>query len=88
MLTKKQHKASFKRTFRELSTQLWNLRRDRKMTIVDLSISSHTPIKYLEAFENKGYPFNFGTLAYLASFYDKRIKIELVDVDDDIKSLA
>ncbi len=88
MLTKKQHKASFKRTFRELSTQLWNLRRDRKMTIVDLSISSHTPIKYLETLEIKGYPLALGELARLASFYDKRIKIELVDVDDDIKSLA
>ena len=29
MLTKKQHKACFKRTFNELAAQLWNLRREQ-----------------------------------------------------------
>ena len=38
MLNKKQHKACFKRTFNELAAQVWNLRRERQMTIVELSI--------------------------------------------------
>ena len=88
MLNKKQHKACFKRTFNELSEQVWHLRRNKRLSLTELSIQSQIPSHHLEAFENKGYPFNLGTLAYLASFYDKRIKIELVDVEDDIKSLA
>ena len=88
MLNKKQHKACFKRTFNELAAQLWNLRREQQMTIVELSIASKVPVRFLETFEIKGYPLALGELARLASFYDKRIKIELVDVEDDIKSLA
>ena len=88
MLTRKQHRTAFKRTFDELSEQVWHLRRNKRLSLTELSLQSQIPSHHLEAFENKGYPFNFGTLAYLASFYDKRIKIELVDVDDDIKSLA
>ena len=86
MLNKKQHKACFKRTFNELA--LWNLRRERQMTIVELSIDSKVPVRFLETFEIKGYPLALGELASLASFYDKRIKIELVDVEEDIKNMA
>ena len=88
MLTRKQHRTAFKRTFDELSEQVWHLRRNKRLSLTELSLQSQIPSHHLEAFENKGYPFNLGTLAYLASFYDKRLKIELVDVEEDIKSLA
>ena len=88
MLNKKQHKACFKRTFNELAAQVWNLRRERQMTIVELSIDSKVPVRFLETLEIKGYPLALGELASLASFYDKRIKVELVDVEEDIKSMA
>ena len=58
------------------------------MTIVELSIDSKVPVRFLEALEIKGYPLALGELASLASFYDKRLKIELVDIEDDIKSLT
>ncbi len=88
MLTRKQHRAGFKKTFNDLSEQIWHLRRDKRLSLTELSLQSKIPTHHLEAFENKGYPFNLGTLAYLASFYDKRLKIELVDIEDDIKSLT
>ena len=57
MLTRKQHRTAFKRTFDELSEQVWHLRRDKRLSLTELSLQSQIPSHHLEAFENKGYPF-------------------------------
>lgn len=83
MLNKQTRKKALRQTFSELSIQLAKLRQDKNLSIADVSVLSKIPDFWLEALETKSFPFNIGYLTQLASFYDKRIKIELVDVDDD-----
>lgn len=80
MLDKPIRKRCFKQTFTDLSEQIWHLRCAKRLSLADLAILTKIPLHQLEALENNGYPLNVGTLSQLASFYDKRIKIELVDV--------
>ncbi len=84
MLNKQIRKKALKQTFNELSSQIITLRRNKNLSITDLSALSKIPDFWLEALESKSFPFNIGYLTQLASFYDKRIKIELVDVEENI----
>ena len=84
MLNKQIRKKALKQTFNELSSQIITLRRNKNLSIIDLSALSKIPDFWLEASESKSFPFNIGYLTQLASFYDKRIKIELVDVEENI----
>ena len=83
MLNKQTRKKALRQTFYDLSTQLAKLRKDKNLSIADLSALSKIPDFWLESLESKSFPFNIGYLTQLASFYDKRIKIELVDVVDE-----
>ena len=83
MLNKQIRKKALRQTFYDLSVQLTRLRQDKNLSIADLSALSKIPDFWLESLESKSFPFNIGYLTQLASFYDKRIKIELVDVVDD-----
>ena len=83
MLNKQTRKKALRQTFSELSVQLTKLRQDKNLSIADVSVLSKIPDFWLESLESKSFPFNIGYLTQLASFYDKRIKIELVDVEDD-----
>lgn len=83
MLNKQTRKKALRQTFYDLSAQLAKLRKDKNLSIADLSALSKIPEFWLESLESKSFPFNVGYLTQLASFYDKRIKIELVDVVDE-----
>ena len=79
MLSKQQRRAALKLTRRETRKMLWELRQTKNMSLEDLSLRAHIPdwkLDYLICGKNK---IDGDYLVQLAAFYDKRVKIELVD---------
>ena len=79
MLNKQQRRAALRLTRRETRKLLWELRQSHDMSLEDLSVLSRIPEWYLDYLICGRGQINGGYLAQLAAFYDKRIKIELID---------
>ena len=79
MLSKQQKRAALKLTRRETRKLLWELRQSHDMSLEDLSVLSRIPEWQLDYLICGRGQINGGYLAQLAAFYDKRVKIELVD---------
>ena len=79
MLSKQQRRAALKLTRHETRQMLWELRQTKNMSLEDLSLCARIPewkLDYLICGKNK---IDVDYLIQLAAFYDKRVKIELVD---------
>ena len=83
MLSKAERRKYLKRTFRDLFRQLWSLRFERQLALRDLSAASGVPEPYLEMLEYRRSSFNMGYLCQLAAYYDMRIEIKLVPVEEE-----
>lgn len=83
MLTNEQKRKNLRRTFKELCRQVWQLRFDNQLSMEDLALQSRIPPQWIDALEFNRSGLNIGYLSQLAAFYNKRIKIELVDGGDD-----
>ena len=84
MLSKEQRRAALKLTRRETRKLLWELRQSHDisledLSVLDLSVLSCIPEWQLDYLICGRGQINGGYLAQLAAFYDKRIKIELID---------
>ncbi len=79
MLNKQQRRAALRLTRRETRKLLWELRQSHDMSLEDLSVLSRIPEWQLDYLICGRGQINGGYLAQLAAFYDKRVKIELVD---------
>ena len=79
MLSKEQRRAALRLTRRETRKLLWELRQRHDMSLEDLSVLSHIPIWQLDYLICGSGQINGSYLIQLAAFYDKRVKIELVD---------
>ena len=78
-MDKKQARKNLRETRENISKQISELRRSRKLTIEYMSYETGIPAKYLEKLENQLLEINLSTLSQIARFFDKKIKIELVD---------
>ena len=79
MLSKQQKRAALKLTRHETRQMLWELRQTKNMSLEDLSLRARIPewkLDYLICGKNK---IDVDYLVQLAAFFDKRVKIELVD---------
>ncbi len=79
MLSKQQRRAALKLTRHETRQMLWELRQKHDMSLEDLSLRARIPewkLDYLICGKNK---IDVDYLIQLAAFFDKRVKIELVD---------
>ena len=79
MLSKEQRRAALKLTRRETRKMLWELRQSHDMSLEDLSVLSRIPEWHLDYLICGSGKINGGYLTQLAAFFDKRVKIELVD---------
>ena len=79
MLNKQQRRAALRLTRRETRKLLWELRQSHDMSLEDLSVLSRIPEWHLDYLICGSGQINGNYLAQLAAFYDKRVKIELVD---------
>ncbi len=79
MLNKQQRRAALRLTRRETRKLLWELRQSHDMSLEDLSVLSRIPEWQLDYLICGRGQINGGYLAQLAAFYDKRVKIELID---------
>ena len=79
MLNKQQRRAALRLTRRETRKLLWELRQSHDMSLEDLSILSRIPEWHLDYLICDSGQINGNYLTQLAAFYDKRVKIELVD---------
>ena len=79
MLNKQQRRDALRLTRRETRKLLWELRQSHDMSLEDLSVLSCIPEWQLDYLICGRGQINGGYLAQLAAFYDKRVKIELVD---------
>mgnify|MGYP002751314461 FL=1 len=78
-MNKKQARKNLRETRENISKQISELRRSRNLTIEYMSYETGIPSKYLEKLENQLLEINLSTLSQIARFFDKKIKIELVD---------
>ena len=79
MLNKQQRRAALRLTRRETRKLLWELRQRHDMSLEDLSVLSRIPEWQLDYLICGSGQINGSYLIQLAAFYDKRVKIELVD---------
>lgn len=79
MLSKQQRRAALRLTRRETRKLLWELRQKHDMPLKDLSVLSRIPEWHLDYLICGKGRIDSGYLVQLAAFYDKRIKIELID---------
>ncbi len=79
MLSKEQRRAALKLTRSETRKLLWELRQRHDMSLEDLSVLSHIPIWQLDYLICGSGQINGSYLIQLAAFYDKRVKIDLID---------
>ena len=79
MLNKQQRRAALRLTRRETRKLLWELRQSHDMSLEDLSVLSRIPEWHLDYLICGRGQINGNYLTQLAAFYDKRIKIELID---------
>ena len=79
MLSKQQKRAALKLTRHETRKLLWELRQKHDISLEDLSLRARIPewkLDYLICGKNK---IDVDYLVQLAAFYDKRVKIDLID---------
>ena len=79
MLNKQQRRTALRLTRRETRKLLWELRQRHDMSLEDLSVLSHIPIWQLDYLICGSGQINGSYLIQLAAFYDKRVKIDLID---------
>ncbi len=79
MLNKQQRRAALRLTRRETRKLLWELRQSHDMSLEDLSVLSHIPEWQLDYLICGRGQINGNYLTQLAAFYDKRVKIDLID---------
>lgn len=82
MLTPDQKRQNLKTTFKEIAHQLWQLRYSKDISMEDLALKTKIPLFWLDALERRQHDINIGYLVQLAAFYDKRLKLDLVDVEE------
>lgn len=78
MIEKYQARANNRKTVRDLGDQLRQLRYKRRLTLDDVYMEIGIPSNYIDKIE-AGYHMSWGNICLLAKFYDKKIKIELLD---------
>ena len=79
MLSKEQRRAALKLTRCETRKLLWELRQRHDMPLKDLSVLSRIPEWQLDYLICGSGQINGSYLIQLAAFYDKRVKIDLID---------
>ena len=79
MLSKQQRRAALRLTRRETRKLLWELRQSHDMSLEDLSVLSRIPEWHLDYLICGSGQINGNYLTQLAAFYDKRVKIDLID---------
>ena len=79
MLSKEQRRAALKLTQRETRKLLWELRQSHDISLEDLSVLSRIPEWHLDYLICGRGQINGNYLTQLAAFYDKRVKIDLID---------
>ena len=79
MLGKEQRRAALRLTRRETRKLLWELRQSHDMSLEDLSVLSRIPEWHLDYLICGSGQINGNYLIQLAAFYDKRVKIDLID---------
>ena len=79
MLNKQQRRDALRLTRRETRKLLWELRQSHDMSLEDLSVLSRIPEWHLDYLICGSGQINGSYLIQLAAFYDKRVKIDLID---------
>ena len=79
MLNKQQRRAALKLTRRETRKLLWELRQSHDISLEDLSVLSRIPEWQLDYLICGSGQINGNYLTQLAAFYDKLVKIDLID---------
>ena len=79
MLNKQQRRTALRLTRRETRKLLWELRQRHDMSLEDLSVLSRIPEWQLDYLICGSGQINGSYLIQLAAFYDKRVKIDLID---------
>ena len=79
MLNKQQKRAALKLTRRETRQMLWELRQTKNMSLEDLSLRARIPEWHLDYLICGSGQINGNYLTQLAAFFDKRVKIDLID---------
>ena len=79
MLSKEQRRAALRLTRREIRQLLWELRQKHDMPLEDLSVLSRIPEWHLDYLICGSGQINGSYLTQFAAFFDKRVKIELID---------
>ncbi len=83
MFDKKEFKEERRRLRKNIGEQLWHLRQARKLSIKELSAMSKIPAHFIESLELYGLThLSIFELQWLASFYGKCVKVELVGKED------
>ena len=78
-MDKKQARKNLRETRNNISRQIAELRKSKKLSIEYMSYETGIPARYLEKLESCFLEINLGALNHIARFFDKKIKIELVD---------
>ena len=79
MLNKQQRRDALRLTRRETRKLLWELRQSHDMSLEDLSVLSRIPEWHLDYLICGSGQINGSYLIQLAAFFDKRVKIDLID---------
>lgn len=83
MFTRNELKKERLRLRKEITEQLWQLRQNKKLTIKEVSALSKIPPYFIESLELFGLmSLPIIELQRLANFYDKYVKIRLVNKED------
>lgn len=79
MIDKKQAKIDMRNTKESLGKQITELRKVRGLSLEKMCFECCIKFSYLEKLELGKLEISIGMLQHLARFFDKKIKIELVD---------
>lgn len=79
MLNKKQARENLRSCRKDFGNQITELRKRKSLTIEGLSHETGERINYIEKLELGMLDINIGNLNCLARFFNKKIRIELVD---------
>ena len=84
MLTKKERRRGIKLMQQEINQQLFDLHCQAKTSLEEISIKTGMPDYVIDALEHTSARCNLGNLISIASFYNKHIKVEIVDLPKEI----
>lgn len=83
MFTKKESREELKRLRKEVSSQLWHLRRDRGLEIKEVAVLSKIPVQIVESLELFGLMnVHINDLQRLAGFYGRYVKVKLLTQEE------